>query len=92
MSGCLYSGPRGGCAFSPSLVSSGGYQKIQGRVTKDPDIPGSKAMEETETPQLQAYCLHKYSAEKEVYFYAPSPSVFFFLFFFFFFFSIKICK
>ena len=44
-------------------------------------------MEGTETPQLQAHCLHKYSAEKEDYFYASSPSVFFL--FFSLFFSIK---
>lgn len=37
-------------------VSSRGYQKLQGRLKKDPDIPGFKALEETEIPQLQAHC------------------------------------
>ena len=37
-------------------VSSRGYQKLQGRLKKDPKIPGFKALEETEIPQLQAHC------------------------------------
>lgn len=37
-------------------VSSRGYQKLQGRLKKDPIIPGFKALEETEIPQLQAHC------------------------------------
>lgn len=37
-------------------VSSRGYQKLQGRLRKDPKIPGFKALEETEIPQLQAHC------------------------------------
>lgn len=37
-------------------VSSRGYQKLQGRLRKDPKIPGFSALEETEIPQLQAHC------------------------------------
>lgn len=37
-------------------VSSRGYQKLQGRLKKDPNIPGFKALEETEIPQLQTHC------------------------------------
>lgn len=37
-------------------VSSRGYQKLQGRLRKDSNIPGFKALEETEIPQLQAHC------------------------------------
>lgn len=37
-------------------VSSRGYQKLQGRLKKDPIIPGFKVLEETEIPQLQAHC------------------------------------
>ncbi|KAK4694636.1 hypothetical protein P7C71_g2978, partial [Lecanoromycetidae sp. Uapishka_2] len=37
-------------------VSSRGYQKLQGRLRKDPNIGGFKTIEETEIPQLQAHC------------------------------------
>ena len=37
-------------------VSSRGYQKLQGRLQKDPSVPGFKSIEETEIPQLQAHC------------------------------------
>lgn len=37
-------------------VSSRGYQKLQGRLQKDPNVPGFKTIEETEIPQLQAHC------------------------------------
>ena len=37
-------------------VSSRGYQKLQGRLRKDPSVPGFKKIEETEIPQLQAHC------------------------------------
>ena len=37
-------------------VSSRGYQKLQGRLKKDAKIPGFKALEQTEIPQLQAHC------------------------------------
>ena len=37
-------------------VSSRGYQKLQGRLQKDPFVPGFKSIEETEIPQLQAHC------------------------------------
>lgn len=37
-------------------VSSRGYQKLQGRLQKDPSVPGFKSVEETEIPQLQAHC------------------------------------
>lgn len=37
-------------------VSSRGYQKLQGRLKKDPKVPGFKSIEETEIPQLQAHC------------------------------------
>ena len=37
-------------------VSSRAYQKLQGRLRKDPMVPGFKAIEETEIPQLQAHC------------------------------------
>ena len=37
-------------------VSSRGYQKLQGRLRKDPTVPGFKTIEETEIPQLQAHC------------------------------------
>lgn len=37
-------------------VSSRGYQKLQGRLRKDPTVPGFKSIEETEIPQLQAHC------------------------------------
>lgn len=37
-------------------VSSRGYQKLQGRLRKDPNVPGFKSIEETEIPQLQAHC------------------------------------
>lgn len=37
-------------------VSSRAYQKLQGRLRKDPNVPGFKAIEETEIPQLQAHC------------------------------------
>lgn len=37
-------------------VSSRGYQKLQGRLRKDPPIAGFTNIEETEIPQLQAHC------------------------------------
>lgn len=37
-------------------VSSRGYQKIQGRLRKEPAVPGFNSAEETEMPQLQAHC------------------------------------
>ena len=37
-------------------VSSRGYQKLKGRLRKDPDILGFSTIEETEIPQLQAHC------------------------------------
>ena len=37
-------------------VSSRGYQKLQGRLRKDPHVPGFTTIEETEIPQLQARC------------------------------------
>lgn len=37
-------------------VSSRGYQKLQGRLRKDPKVPGFVTVEETEIPQLQAHC------------------------------------
>jgi predicted nucleic acid-binding Zn-ribbon protein len=37
-------------------VSSRGYQKLQGRLTKDPPVPGFTTLEQTEIPQLQAHC------------------------------------
>ncbi|CAF9943183.1 MAG: hypothetical protein ALECFALPRED_010769, partial [Alectoria fallacina] len=37
-------------------VSSRGYQKLQGRLRKDPHIAGFTSIEETEIPQLQAHC------------------------------------
>ncbi len=37
-------------------VSSRGYQKLQGRLRKDPTVPGFEAIEETEIPQLQVHC------------------------------------
>lgn len=37
-------------------VSSRGYQKLQGRLRKDPTVPGFKTTSETEIPQLQAHC------------------------------------
>ena len=37
-------------------VSSRGYQKLQGRLRKDPNVPGFQTIEETEIPQLQAHC------------------------------------
>lgn len=37
-------------------VSSRGYQKLQGRLRKDPHIAGFTNIEETEIPQLQAHC------------------------------------
>ncbi|EAW12439.1 uncharacterized protein ACLA_064100 [Aspergillus clavatus NRRL 1] len=37
-------------------VSSRGYQKLQGRLRKEADIPGFQTVEETEIPQLQAHC------------------------------------
>lgn len=39
-------------------VSSRGYQKLQGRLRKDPPVPGFTSIEETEIPALQAHvCL-----------------------------------
>ena len=37
-------------------VSSRGYQKLQGRLRKDPHIAGFANIEETEIPQLQTHC------------------------------------
>ena len=37
-------------------VSSRGYQKLQGRLKKDPHVPGFTHINETEIPQLQAHC------------------------------------
>ena len=37
-------------------VSSRGYQRLQGRLRKDPNVPGFTKIEETEIPQLQAHC------------------------------------
>lgn len=37
-------------------VSSRGYQKLQGRLRKDPNIGGFATLEETGIPQLQAHC------------------------------------
>ncbi|KAI8943413.1 hypothetical protein NX059_001425 [Plenodomus lindquistii] len=37
-------------------VSSRAYQKMQGRLIKDDDVPGFVTPEETEVPQLQAHC------------------------------------
>ncbi|KAI9753132.1 MAG: Protein kinase C signaling pathway involved MAPKK protein [Chaenotheca gracillima] len=37
-------------------VSSRGYQKLKGRLRKDPAVPGFTAVEETEIPALQAHC------------------------------------
>ncbi|KAL8688345.1 MAG: hypothetical protein Q9224_004906 [Gallowayella concinna] len=37
-------------------VSSRGYQKLQGRLRKDPPVPGFTTVEETEIPALQAHC------------------------------------
>ncbi|KAL8835488.1 MAG: hypothetical protein Q9170_003290 [Blastenia crenularia] len=37
-------------------VSSRGYQKLQGRLLKDPHVPGFTTVEETEIPALQAHC------------------------------------
>ncbi|MCJ1248606.1 hypothetical protein MMC30_005824 [Trapelia coarctata] len=37
-------------------VSSRGYQKLQGRLKKDPPVPGFQTLDETEIPQLQAHC------------------------------------
>ncbi|KAL8800856.1 MAG: hypothetical protein Q9182_004876 [Xanthomendoza sp. 2 TL-2023] len=37
-------------------VSSRGYQKLQGRLRKEPPVPGFRTVEETEIPALQAHC------------------------------------
>ncbi|KAL8853712.1 MAG: hypothetical protein Q9221_001523 [Calogaya cf. arnoldii] len=37
-------------------VSSRGYQKLQGRLRKDPAVPGFTTIEENEIPALQAHC------------------------------------
>lgn len=37
-------------------VSSRAYQKLSGRLKKDPNIPGFSTLEQTEMPQLQAHC------------------------------------
>ena len=37
-------------------VSSRAYQKLQGRLRKEPAVPGFESAEETEMPQLQAHC------------------------------------
>lgn len=37
-------------------VSSRGYQKLQGRLRKDPPVPGFTSVEETEIPALQKHC------------------------------------
>lgn len=33
-----------------------GYQKLQGRLRKEPHVPGFTSIEETEIPALQAHC------------------------------------
>ena len=38
-------------------VSSRGYQKLMGRLQKDPPVPGFKHLDETEIPSLQKHCL-----------------------------------
>lgn len=43
------------CPFSVLCVPSHGCQNPQGRVIKEPNIPGSIALGETEIPQLQAH-------------------------------------
>ncbi|KAK4507357.1 hypothetical protein PRZ48_001092 [Zasmidium cellare] len=37
-------------------VSSRAFQKLQGRMKKDNDVPGFRNIDETEIPQLQAHC------------------------------------
>ena len=37
-------------------ISSRGYQKLQGRLRKDPPVPGFTTIEETEIPALQRHC------------------------------------
>ncbi|KAF2161710.1 hypothetical protein M409DRAFT_69524 [Zasmidium cellare ATCC 36951] len=37
-------------------VSSRGYQKLSGRLTKDNDVPGFRDVAETQIPPLQAHC------------------------------------
>ena len=37
-------------------VSSRAYQKLQGRLKKEPTVPGFQGLQETEVPQLQAHC------------------------------------
>ena len=37
-------------------VSSKGYQKLQGRLRKEPTVPGFSNIQETEIPMLQAHC------------------------------------
>ncbi|CZR50756.1 uncharacterized protein PAC_00630 [Phialocephala subalpina] len=37
-------------------VSSRAYQKVQGRLQRDKDVPGFRSAEETEVPQLQGHC------------------------------------
>ncbi|KAL9601801.1 MAG: hypothetical protein Q9219_002291 [cf. Caloplaca sp. 3 TL-2023] len=37
-------------------VSSRGYQKLQGRLRKDPPVPGFTSIDETEIPALQKHC------------------------------------
>lgn len=44
--------------FSVLYVSSHGYQNLQGRVIKEANIPGSRALGETEIPQLQAHYMY----------------------------------
>jgi hypothetical protein len=37
-------------------VSSRGYQKLSGRLEKEPVVPGFQTIQETEIPQLRAHC------------------------------------
>ena len=37
-------------------VSSRGYQKLQGRLKKDPKVPGFTTTDQTEIPALQSHC------------------------------------
>ena len=37
-------------------VSSRGYQKLKGRLKKDPKVPGFTTTDQTEIPALQAHC------------------------------------
>ncbi|OJJ50257.1 hypothetical protein ASPZODRAFT_128885 [Penicilliopsis zonata CBS 506.65] len=46
-------------------VSSRGYQKLQGRLRKEPSVPGFRTIEETEIPQLQAHCRNVTDTNRE---------------------------